>query len=126
MRDHFQLMRALSTHTRLAPNARIQKLMSFNQQLREKEKVVQEFRDWNMTLDKKLLEIPARKLPSENILFGRNFKINSGFRGDWTRDMQKAPLLISKELNNWTVIACNRDQGSVQVNKKIFFLDTSS
>lgn len=119
MRDNFQLMRTLAKHTRLPPDARVEKLLSFNRKLRQESKVVKEFQDWNMTLDKNLLEVPARILPSEKLIFGRNVIINSG-QGEWSKDMQKAPLWQSEELRNWVIIGCERDRRSIEVSNNLY------
>lgn len=115
MRENFHLMKALAVHTCISPESRVDKLMRFNNRLRQEPKVLQEFKDWNMTLDKDLLQVPGRVLSQERLIFARDIKINSG-RGDWTRDMQKAHLLHGKELTNWVMIANQRDSRTVEVN----------
>lgn len=115
MRENFHLMKALSVHTCIAPQARIEKLLNFNNRLRQEPKVIQEFKDWNMTLERNLLEVPARVLPPEKLLFARNFKIHSE-KADWGRDMQRAHLLQSKELRNWVLIVNQRDHRIAEVN----------
>ncbi|XP_014477907.1 PREDICTED: protein aubergine-like [Dinoponera quadriceps] len=113
MRENFYLMKALSTHTRVNPEARIAKLRSFNERLRKEPKVVEELKDWKMTLDTNLVEVPARILPPEKLLFGRNTIINSQL-GDWSRNMQRAPLARSKELRNWILIGCDRERQNIE------------
>lgn len=118
MRENYQLMRALATHTRVSPESRIDKLMSFNSRLRQETKVIDEFKDWNMKLDKSLLEVPARILAPERLVFANNSKINCA-EGDWTRQMQRAHLLQPIHLRHWVVIASQRDNRTVQVNNSI-------
>lgn len=115
MRDNFHLMRALATHTRVSPESRVDKLMRFNDRLRQETKVTDELKDWQMTLDRNLLEVPARILSSERLVFGNNNKINC-VEGDWTRQMQRARLVQSIHLRNWVLIANQRDSHTVQVN----------
>ncbi|KAL6255908.1 hypothetical protein P5V15_013149 [Pogonomyrmex californicus] len=112
MRENFQLMKALATHTCISPSSRIDKLMRFNNRLRHEPKVVQEFKDWDMSLDRNLLQFPARVLYDEKIVVANNYKVNS-FRGDWTRNMQRAHLFHNKELRNWVLIGSQRDRGAV-------------
>lgn len=117
MRENFQLMRTLATHTRVTPESRINKLMDFNRRLRQESAVIQEFRDWNMTLDRNLVEVPGRMLPSERLIFGNN-TINSG-QGDWTRSMQKLRLLQSMELRHWYILGCERDRNNIEVSNNL-------
>ncbi|XP_077281671.1 piwi-like protein Siwi [Temnothorax americanus] len=106
MRENFHLMKALAVHTCISPESRIDKLMRFNSRLRQEPKVLQEFKDWDMTLDRNLLEVPARVLPSQKLVFARDM-INCE-RGDWSRSMQRQQLLHCKELKNWVIIVNSR------------------
>ncbi|KAL0122352.1 hypothetical protein PUN28_007227 [Cardiocondyla obscurior] len=129
MRENFHLMKALGAYTCLSPDARINKLLKFNSRLREEPKVIQEFKDWNMTLDRSLVEVPGRVLPSSQLTFSKKYSINSG-GGDWSRNMQRIHLYNSKQLNNWLVFASERDRNAVnaflgtlmQVSRQISFL----
>lgn len=114
MRDNFHLMRALSMYTRVNPEERIRKLRVFNERLRKEPKVVEEFQNWKMTLDPNLVELKGRILSNERLLFSRNTIIDT-MRGDWSRNMQRAPLLRSKELKNWLVIGCDREKHGIEV-----------
>jgi len=115
MRENFHLMRALATHTRVSPESRIDKLMRFNSRLRQETKVIDELKDWNMKLERNLLEVPARVLAPERLVFANNSKINC-VEGDWTRQMQRAHLFQSVHLKHWVLIANERDIQTVKVN----------
>lgn len=115
MRENFHLMKALATHTRVSPVSRIDKLMRFNERLRQETKVLEELKDWNMKLDRNLLEVPARILPCEKLVFANNNMITC-MGGDWTRQMQKARLVHSVHLRNWVLIGNYRDQETIRVN----------
>ncbi|XP_011881822.1 PREDICTED: protein aubergine isoform X2 [Vollenhovia emeryi] len=112
MRENFHLMKALAMYTCLSPDSRVKKLMDFNSRLRQEPKVMQEFKDWNMSLDRSLLQVPARVLPTPKLGFSRDIKMD-GY-GDWGRNMQRTPLLRCKELRNWVLIANQRDMRNVQ------------
>lgn len=114
MRENFHLMKALAVHTCISPGARIDKLLRFNGRLRQEPKVLQELKDWNMTLDSHLLQVPGRVLPSEHLVFANN-RIES-WKGDWTTNMRKARLLQSKELRNWIIIGNQRDIQIIDVS----------
>lgn len=115
MKEQFHVMKELSNYTKLSSESRIDRLIRFNERLRREDKVIQELNDWQMKLERTLVDVPGRILPSEKLTFGRNFTINSG-PGDWTREMQRAPLLNCQELKNWVVIVTNRGQYSIRVN----------
>lgn len=122
MKSNFATMKEVAVHTRLAPGSRIERLLRFNERLRREEKVVQELHSWNMKLDRALVDVPGRVLPPERLIFGKNYRITSG-QGDWTRDMQRASLLVSKELRHWVIIVSHRAHYNIQVNKFDYILN---
>ncbi|RLU18053.1 hypothetical protein DMN91_010295 [Ooceraea biroi] len=75
-------------------------------------KVVQEFKDWNMTLDRNLLDVPGRVLGSETLYLGNERRITAS--GDWARDMQRLSLLQCKELSQWVIVGQQRDNHNIR------------
>lgn len=69
-RNNMQMMRELANHTRLAPEGRIQRLEQFSRRMRTNQKIIEELKKWDMELASKLVELPGRILPSENIIQG--------------------------------------------------------
>lgn len=67
-------MRDMAQFTHLPPAARIERLLNFNERLRSSKRAVQLLSDWNLGLEKNLLEIPARILPYPKIIFGKDIK----------------------------------------------------
>jgi len=65
-------MKAMSEHTRLTPDRRIERLRIFNQRLKSSKESTETLKSWNVELDSALVEIPARVLPAEKIVFGNN------------------------------------------------------
>lgn len=114
MRDNYKLMSSLATHTRLNPSSRIEKLMSFNKRLLNTPKIVQELFEWNLELDKKLLNVPARVLAPEQLRFGGEVYIKS-LNGDWTKEMQNKRCLVAQQLRTWVLIITERDQHALKV-----------
>ncbi|XP_050457731.1 piwi-like protein Siwi [Cataglyphis hispanica] len=109
MRENYRLMASVATHTRLSPRARIGKLMNFNQRLHRTDKIVKELSEWNLQLDNKLLDIPARVLPNEQLRFGGNSYLTTS-KGDWSKEMQTKSCLVSKQLRDWIIIIADRDK----------------
>lgn len=114
MRENFRLMSSLATYTRLNPKSRIDKLINFNNRLRNKPNIVKEFTEWNLQLDNKLLEVPGRLLGPEQLRFGGDAYIQC-LKGDWSREMQKKKCLIAQPLRDWILIITERDRHALQV-----------
>ncbi|KOC68594.1 Protein piwi [Habropoda laboriosa] len=114
MRNNFHLMNALAEHTRVSPKSRIDKLMAFNRRLRQEKAIVQELQDWNLKLDDRLVDIPARVLQPEKIILGNKIAVSSGQFADWTRDLRSKPLFNAARLSNWVVINVTRMRRDVE------------
>lgn len=121
MRDNFHLMNALAKHTRVAPKSRIDKLLTFNRRLRSVPAIVQELTDWNLKLDDRLVNVQARILPAEVIVFGGGNTASAGQFANWTRELHKRPLFNPARLRNWVVICTNRVRYDVEVRYFKFF-----
>lgn len=69
---NFRLMQAVSQHTRVNPDGRIQRLLDFNRRLIGTEASTNALREWGLDIERQLVDVPARILPPEKILFGEN------------------------------------------------------
>lgn len=67
-------MREMAQYTKVGPAARIDRLLNFNQRLQQSKDSAKHLNDWNLGLDPKLLQIPARILPYPDIVFGNERK----------------------------------------------------
>ncbi|XP_044590639.1 piwi-like protein Siwi isoform X1 [Cotesia glomerata] len=106
MRNDYKLMAALAKHTRVNPDRRIDKLLMFNRRLQETPAVVQEFKQWNLRLDTNLVEIPARVIPPENIIFGAS-RESATQSADWTKHFRSSRLIVCTKLSDWVLIVPN-------------------
>lgn len=105
-RSNMQMMRELANHTRLAPDVRIQRLEQFSRRMRTNTKIVDELKKWDMELASKLVEIPGRILPFENIIQGKagNIRYPSGEGVDWTRNLRSNEMLYLGACQTWVVV----------------------
>lgn len=114
-RANFQLMRALANHTRVDPTNRIKKLMAFNQRLNQTPNVLTELASWNLTVDRRLVEVPARVLPTERICYADQVSKEVPANANWQNDFRSIKLARSGELADWVVIVPGRLQNDCQV-----------
>lgn len=115
MRENFHLMRALAEHTRISPKLRISKLMTFNRRLRSEDAISKELKEWNLQLDDKLVNIPARCIPPEKIVLGNKRTAPAGPTADWTRELHNKALFNPARLANWVIIHMDRMRSDVEV-----------
>lgn len=72
MRRNFNLMRDVAVYTRVGPAQRIERLLAFNNRLQTTPESTACLREWNLNLDNKLVDVPARQLLAEKIQLGNN------------------------------------------------------
>lgn len=121
MRDNFILMKDLSDYTRVNPEARINRLMHFNQRLRSQPDIAKELNDWNLRLDNKLVSVPARILPQEKIFLAGNRPVSTGTFADWTKELHNKALYMVTQLSNWILLCPQQSKRNIQVRYiKIF------
>lgn len=112
-------MSSLAMETRLNPGKRIDKLLRFNRRLLEVPSIMKELSEWNLQLDNKLLEVPARELGVEKIYFGANVCANAD-NGDWTAAMKNKKCVISPTLHDWVFVISERDKNCAQVLSNLY------
>ncbi|KAI4503218.1 hypothetical protein M0802_001440 [Mischocyttarus mexicanus] len=103
MRSNFKLMNSLAAYTRISPETRINKLLQFNKRLCSEPNVIKELNNWNLKLENKLIEIPARILPCENIVFGSRSSVTEQ-EADWSKDIRKYFFVNCKPLEKWILV----------------------
>lgn len=107
-------MRAMSEHTRLTPNRRIERLRSFNSRLQNSRESMDVLALWNMQLDKHLVEIPGRILPPEKIVFGNRKKYVCDKHADWSREFRSTSMFSHVDIKRWYVVVPRRSLREVQ------------
>ncbi|XP_011305104.1 protein aubergine-like [Fopius arisanus] len=108
MRSDFRLMSALAMHTRVNPHRRIDKLLAFNRRMLGETTIQEEFNNWNLKLDTKLVEVHARKLLPEKLHFGNDRQVEVGGNGDWTKSSKDKGLYMTMTLKDWVVVVPER------------------
>ncbi|XP_055323202.1 piwi-like protein Siwi [Sitodiplosis mosellana] len=107
MRRNFNLMKDVAIHTRVGPGQRIQKLIAFNNRLQSTPTSIACLRDWDLDLDRDLVDVPARQLPAEEIQLGQNAKVRADHQASWTNALQGRNSMFSSERladKQWAVV----------------------
>lgn len=115
MRKNYNLMNEVAKHTRLSPSDRITRLLSFNQRLQSNASSAEVFEEYNVKLEKQLVEFQGRILPTETILFGNNQQTVMDQRSEWTHSFRNCKLYNPKSLKNWCVITPKMHEVKVRV-----------
>ncbi|MBN3322502.1 PIWL1 protein, partial [Atractosteus spatula] len=112
MRSDFNIMRDLSSHTRLTPDQREnphKTLLAVVLLFYSGPDTQTELRSWGLDFDNKLLSIQSRVLPPEKITQGaRSYEYNP-WAADWTKEMRGVPLISCRPLDNWILLYTRRN-----------------
>eukprot|EP00064_Thunnus_orientalis_P007810 superscaffoldBa00000888_g7832 len=114
MRADFNIMKDLSTHTRLTPEQREGRLNRFVTNIQKNTDAQAELDKWGLNFDKQLLNLTGRVLPGERIFQGsRSYEYNP-WQADWSKEMRGLPLINSPPLNNWLLFHTRRNGNEAQ------------
>lgn len=129
---NYRTMRDMAQYTKIAPAGRIDRLLNFNQRLSQTPASAQHLTDWSLSLEPKLVQIPARILPYPQIMFGANkkwvflihnycfqYQLNNFFfiiflrvktdeRADWQSEFRNNAMACCVDLKRWYVITPSR------------------
>uniref|UniRef100_A0A182RCZ1 Aubergine n=1 Tax=Anopheles funestus TaxID=62324 RepID=A0A182RCZ1_ANOFN len=123
MRKDFNLMRAIADHTRLGADKRIQRLQRFNERLQNSANR-EVFQFWKTELDRRLVEVPARVLRQESIMFRlEGDGVPAGPEADWGQALHKNQMFKTIPLQRWyVVVTVQNDSGQAynQMLAKLF------
>ncbi|KAM6954108.1 piwi-like protein 1 [Aplochiton taeniatus] len=114
MRSDFNIMKDLSSHTRLTPEQREGRLTRFVNNIHKNTEVQAEMTTWGLNFDNKLLNLAGRVLPAERIVQGtRSYEYNP-WAADWSKEMRGVPLISALPLDNWFIFFTRRNAGEAQ------------
>lgn len=109
IRNDFRAMRDIASHTRIKPQLRYDKFCTFLKNVDSDPVAKKILSDWGLSLDPVPLELTARVLPREEILFGNQKKVPTNEKADWSRDATGSRLFGSIHINKWVFIYTRRD-----------------
>lgn len=108
-RADFRVMKDLGEHTRISPAVRRKRCLDFIRDMKRHPKCATELNGWNLDFENNLVQYNARVVPAEPILMHQsrfNYKPSDA---DWSREMRGKNLISPVSLQQFMVIATNRD-----------------
>lgn len=104
MRTNFKLMKCVSEYTRLTPYTYKQRLLLFNKRLHMTQDSVGEFENFNLELEKNLVEVIGHVCPRTLIKMGNGEVEQSSETSEWTNAFRSKSMFYMKNLTNWVLI----------------------
>lgn len=113
MRNDFRLMKDMSAYTRVDPRTRQAKLMDFNKRLHSAPESMAALKQFELTLDRNLVQFQGRRLPEESIEFNKVVKGQA--KADWTNDLRHINVFTPCEIKRWTLVVPRRCMDNLNV-----------
>ncbi|XP_032373221.1 piwi-like protein 1 [Etheostoma spectabile] len=114
MRADYNIMRDLSTHTKLEPEQREGRLNRFISNIQTNTDAQVELDKWGLNFDKQLLHLTGRVLPAERIFQGPKSYDYNPRAADWSKEMRGVPLISSPVLESWLMLYTRRNSNEAQ------------
>ncbi|XP_030629502.1 piwi-like protein 1 isoform X2 [Chanos chanos] len=109
MRNDFNIMKDLASHTRLSPEQRENRLNRFITNIKKNQGAQAELNTWGLSFENKLLNLTGRVLPAERIIQGaRTFEYDP-WAADWSKEMRGIPVISGLPLQNWLMFFTRRN-----------------
>ena len=118
MRSNFSVLKELAVYTKLSPFQRVGAYKQFLVNIEKTPKAKQVLTDWGLKLESDPVQVKARLLPEERIIFGRKKEFGAGDQCDFTRQATSNELLDIVDFTNWVVIACKTNKTEADAFEK--------
>lgn len=107
LRSNFHIMKELDNHTKMSPENRVRALDNFIRRYNENDVAKKGLTEWGFSMDKSLVKIASRVLPTEKVVMNTTFTYQAHL-SDWSRDLRNYSLLKPVSILNWALIAPNK------------------
>ncbi|XP_070689583.1 piwi-like protein 1 [Pempheris klunzingeri] len=114
MRADMNIMKGLTSHTRLTPEQRDGRLNRFVTNIQKNADAQLELDKWGLNFDKTLLNLTGRVLPAERIFQGSRSYTYDPMTVEWSREMRGVPLISCCPLSNWLMFHTRRNHNEAQ------------
>lgn len=109
MRSDFKVMRDVAEFTRITPQQRKHALMIYMKSVNNSPEARQILANWGIKMAEAVIDLEARILPPEVIMFGRGASVGTDGGADWTRDNSKQACVEAIDITDWVIVHTTRD-----------------
>ncbi|XP_018335086.1 piwi-like protein Ago3 [Agrilus planipennis] len=108
MRSDFKVMKDVAQYTRVTPNQRLKAMMQYIKNVRNNPQSHKILGEWGLKLEDGSIDLQARVLSPETIIFGGNNEAISD-KADWNNVVCKYSCLGPVDLKRWVIFYTARD-----------------
>ncbi|XP_048478794.1 piwi-like protein Ago3 [Plutella xylostella] len=109
-RSNFRLMKDVATYTRITPNQRHAAFKQYIKNVLANDTAKSRLAGWGLSLAPDTVNLTARTLPPEQLMFGNNVKLPGKPNADWNGDVTKYPVMQAVDIMRWVILYTKKDQ----------------
>lgn len=102
-------MKDVAQYTCVTPNQRMNALRKYLNNVAECEKAQQILKDWGLELHSACLDLQARVVDSETIIFGGGAAFRCNQKAEFNNAVSNNKLLGPIDFNNWIIVYTEKD-----------------
>lgn len=110
MRSNFTVMKDVATYTRVTPMQRVYAYKKLLENVEKTPAAKAILSGWGLSLEKDPLEVTARLLDEEKIVFGRGKEHGAGEKGDFSRYATSNEVLSAIDIIDWILVYVDKDK----------------
>lgn len=116
LRSNYSIMKDLNAHTRCTPQQRLMTMKKFVDAVNSNVDARQQLNNWGLRLDDNALAVEGRRMPPENIHFGKQKSCSAGPEADWSKQITNrgTNVITAVDVENWAIFFTRNN--SVEVN----------
>lgn len=102
-------MKDVAQFTRITPAQRLHALKKYVANVENCDKARKILLDWGMHIENATIDLNARVLTPEIIIFGNDVRHQTDSKTDWTGQLSRNSVLGSVDLDAWTIVYAEKD-----------------
>lgn len=114
MRADFKVMKEVGNFTRVGPQPRQDKLLTFIKRVRENPEAKAHLEEWGFELCPFTIPLEGRQLEPETLIFGQNKRERVNAKADWGRAATSNPVLSPIPITKWAIFFLDKNTQIVQ------------
>lgn len=102
-------MKDVAQYTRITPAQRLLALKKYVSNVKSCEKATKILSEWGMQINNATIDLNARVLTPEVILFGNGVRHQTDEKADWTGQLSRNTVLGQIDITSWAIVHAEKD-----------------
>lgn len=109
MRSDFRVMRDVAEFTRITPQQRKHALNTYLNSVHNSPEASQILANWGIKIAGGVIDLEARILEAETVMFGKGMAVGTDRGTDWSKDQTRLACIQAIDIHDWVIVHTDRD-----------------